>query len=389
MDFSQAVRLAIAGIKSNKMRSFLTMLGVIIGVSTVIILVSVGQGSAQQVTGQIESLGSNLISVNIRGRGDVKGLSYQDALKLGDRPAVSGIAPTLSGNVTVKYGTKEAETSLEGTNDQYAKVRNQKTGQGRFLLPVDIDYRQKVVLLGSEVSSKLFGFGNPLGQEVKINGVKFKVVGVLEKKGSSFGGSGDDKVVIPITTAMRLLANPQISSISLQVKSKEDVDLVVSQLESALLRKFKDEDNYRVFNQAEMLSTMNQVTGTLTMMLGGIAGVSLLVGGIGIMNIMLVSVTERTREIGIRKAIGAKRRDILRQFLVEAVVISSMGGILGILVGILGSKAIGALMNMTLVTSPQIMLLAFSFSVLVGVVFGLFPANKASRLKPIDALRFE
>lgn len=389
MHFAQAVRLAIAGIKANKMRSFLTMLGVIIGVSTVIILVSVGQGSAQQVTGQIESLGSNLISVNIRGRGEVSGLSYQDALKLGDKPAVSGVAPTLSGNVTVKYGTKEADTSLEGTNDQYAKVRNQKTGQGRFLLPVDIDYRQKVVLLGSEVSSKLFGFGNPIGQEVKINGVKFKVVGVLEKKGSSFGGSSDDKVVIPITTAMRLLANPQISSISLQVKSKEDVDQVVSQLESALLRKFKDEENYRVFNQAEMLSTMNQVTGTLTMMLGGIAGVSLLVGGIGIMNIMLVSVTERTREIGIRKAIGAKRRDILRQFLVEAVVISSMGGILGILVGISGSKAIGALMDMTLVTSPQIMLLAFSFSVLVGVIFGLFPANKASRLKPIDALRFE
>jgi putative ABC transport system permease protein len=389
MDFSQAVRLAIAGIKANKMRSFLTMLGVIIGVSTVIILVSVGQGSAKQVTGQIESLGSNLISVSIRGRGEVSGLSYQEALKLGDKPAVSGIAPTLSGSVTVKYGTKEADTTLEGTNDQYAQVRNQKTGQGRFLLPVDIDYRQKVVILGSEVSNKLFGFGSPIGQEVKINGVKFKVVGVLETKGSSMGGSSDDKVVIPITTAMRLLANPQISSISLQVKSKEDVDLAVSQLESALLRKFKDEENYRVFNQAEMLSTVNQVTGTLTMMLGGIAGVSLLVGGIGIMNIMLVSVTERTREIGIRKAIGAKRRDILRQFLVEAVVISSMGGILGILIGISGAKAIGALMKMTLVTSPQIMLLAVSFSVLVGVVFGIFPANKASRLKPIDALRFE
>ncbi|ADG83468.1 ABC transporter permease [Thermincola potens] len=389
MNFSQAVKLAIAGIRANKMRSFLTMLGVIIGVSAVIILVSVGQGSAKQVTGQIESLGSNLISVNIRGRGEVSGLSYQEALKLGDRPGVSGIAPTISSSVTVKYGTKKVDTSLEGTNEQYATVRNQKTSAGRFLLPVDVEYRQKVVLLGSEVSRELFGFGNPIGQEVKINGVKFKVVGLLEEKGSSMGGSNDDKVIIPITTAMRLLANPQISSVSLQAKSKEDVDIVVRQVEAALLRKFKDEDNYRVFNQAEMLSTVNQVTGTMTLMLGGIAGVSLLVGGIGIMNIMLVSVTERTREIGIRKAIGAKRRDILRQFLVEAVVVSSMGGILGIIVGMLGSKAIGTIMNMTMTVSPGVALLAFSFSVLVGIFFGLFPANKASRLKPIDALRFE
>jgi len=389
MEFAQAVRLAIAGIKANKLRSFLTMLGVIIGVSTVIILVSVGQGSAKQVTGQIESLGSNLISVSIRGRGEVNGLSYQEAMKLGERPGVSGIAPMVTGSVTVKAGTKKVDTSLEGTNDQYAKVRNQKTSAGRFLLPVDIDYRQKVALLGSEVASELFGFGNPLGQEVKINGVKFKVIGLLEKKGSSAGGSSDDKVVIPVTTAMRLTTNPQISSISLQAKTKQDVDLIVSQLESTLLRKFKDEENYRVFNQAEMLSTVNQVTNTLTMMLGGIAGVSLLVGGIGIMNIMLVSVTERTREIGIRKAIGAKRKDILRQFLVEAVVVSSMGGFLGVLIGMLGSQGIGKLMGISTVISPQIALLAFSFSVLVGVFFGLFPANKASRLKPIDALRFE
>lgn len=389
MNFKQAVKLAIAGIKGNKMRSFLTMLGVIIGVSTVIILVSVGEGSAKQVTGQIESLGSNLISVNIRGRGEINGINYQEALKLGDKPGVSGVAPTISVNVTVKSGTKKVDTSLEGTNDQYAQVRNQKTSSGRFLLPIDIAYRQKVVLLGSEVVKELYGFGNPVGQEVKINGVKFKVVGVLEEKGSSMGGSNDDKVVVPITTAMRLLANPQISSISIQAKTKQDVETIVRQLEASLLRKFKDEENYRVFNQAEMLSTVNQVTGTLTLMLGGIAGISLLVGGIGIMNIMLVSVTERTREIGIRKAIGAKRRDIMRQFLVEAVVVSSIGGIVGILVGILGSQALGKLMSITTTVSPQVALLAFSFSAMVGVFFGWFPANKASRLKPIDALRFE
>lgn len=389
MDFSQAIKLAFGGILGNKMRSFLTMLGVIIGVSTVIILVSVGQGSTQQVTSQIESMGSNLISVTIMGRGEVKGLTYQEAMKLGERPGVSGVAPSVSGSVTVKYGTKTADTSLEGANDQYATVRNHKTSTGRSILPVDVEYRQKVALLGTEVSKSLFGFGSPIGQFVKINGVNFKVVGLLEEKGSSSMGSSDDKVVIPITTAQRLLSDTQIRSISLQAKSKEDVDMVVSQLESTLLRKFKDEDNYRVFNQAEMLSTVSQVTGTLTMMLGGIAGVSLLVGGIGIMNIMLVSVTERTREIGIRKAIGAKRKDILRQFLVEAIVISSTGGIVGILLGYLGSKGVGSLMGMTTVVSTQVALLAFGFSMLVGVFFGLYPANKASRLKPIEALRFE
>ncbi len=389
MNFIQTIKLAINAIVANKMRSFLTMLGVIIGVSTVIILVSIGQGSTQSVTNRIESMGSNLISVSIMGRGQVNGLSYQDAMKFAEKPGVSGVAPVISGNVTVKYGTKKVDTSLEGTNEQYEQVRNQKASAGRFLMPVDLDYRQKVVLLGSEVSNELFGFSNPLGQDIKINGVKYKVIGLLEEKGSSAGGSSDDKVVIPITTAMRLLSNPVIRNISIQAKSKQDVNQVVSQLQALLLRKFKDENSYRVFNQAEMLSTVNEVTGTLTLMLGGIAGISLFVGGIGIMNIMLVSVTERTREIGIRKAIGAKRRDILRQFLVEATVVSGLGGIIGIALGFLGSGLIGKMMKITVAVSPQIALLAFSFSIIVGVFFGIYPANKASRLKPIEALRFE
>lgn len=389
MDFIQAVKLAIDGIKSNKMRSFLTMLGVIIGVSTVIILVSVAQGSSQQVTSQIESLGSNLISVNIMGRGKVTGVSYQDALKMGEKFGVSAIAPVVSDSVTVKNGTKKYDTTLEGVNEQYVQVRNQKCSSGRFILPVDIDTRQKVAVLGSDVSKELFGLSDPLGQYIKINGVRFKVVGLLESKGSSGMTSNDDKVVIPITTAMRLLSSPLVKSIYVQAKSKDDVDIVVSQLESALLKKFKDEDNYRVFNQAEMLSTVSKVSSSLTLMLGGIAGVSLLVGGIGIMNIMLVSVTERTREIGVRKAIGAKRKDILQQFMIEAVVISSLGGVSGIILGFLGSKAAGSLMGTATVVSTKVALLAFSFSVLVGIFFGLYPANKASRLRPIEALRFE
>jgi putative ABC transport system permease protein len=389
MNFAQAIKLAIKGVLANKMRSFLTMLGVIIGVAAVIILVSVGQGSTKQVTSQIEGMGSNLISIMIFGRGEVKGLTYQDALALGEKNGVSGIAPVVTGSVTIKYGSKTKDTTLEGSNEQYAQVRNQKISSGRAILPIDIDNRQKVVILGTEVIDKLFAFSDPIGQYVKINGVKFRVIGILEKKGSNSGASSDDKVIIPITTAMRILASPRISSIYLQAESKEDVNRVVSQVEAVLLRKFKDEDNYRVFNQAEMLSTINQVSGTLTMMLGGIAGISLLVGGIGIMNIMLVSVTERTKEIGIRKAIGAKKKDILAQFMVEAVVVSGMGGVLGIGIGFLGSIMLAKIMKITTVISPFIILIAFFFALIVGVFFGLYPANKAASLKPIEALRFE
>lgn len=389
MNFIQVMKLALGGIMANKMRSFLTMLGVIIGVSTVIILVSVSEGSAQQVTSQIEQMGSNLISVNVMGRGQVAGLTYEEVMELGKKQGVKAVTPIVSGNVTIKYGSKQVDTSVEGANELYAEVRNHKTSVGRTLLPVDLEYRQKVILLGTEVSRELFGFRSPVGEYVKINGIRFKIIGLLEEKGSSSIGSSDDKVVIPATTAMRFLANPRIQSIYLQADSKDSVQLVIRQLETTLLQKFKDEESYRVFNQAEMLTTVNQVTGTLTLMLGGIAGISLLVGGIGIMNIMLVSVTERTREIGVRKAIGAKRKDILRQFLVEAAVVSSLGGLLGILVGILGSKLLANIMGMTTVISSQIALLAFSFALLVGIFFGLYPANKASRLKPIDALRTE
>jgi len=388
LNLVQVIKLAMAGIRANKMRSFLTMLGVIIGVAAVIVLVSLGQGATQSVTDRIQSLGSNLISITIRGNNTRVSLTYEEVMAWKERPGVGGIAPVITGNVNVKYGNKKYDTSLEGTNDEYEQVRNTRVQQGRFILPIDLSLRQKVVLLGTEVASQLFGQMNPVGETVKINGVNFKVVGLLEEKGSSGFGSNDDKVVIPLTTAERLLDNSGIRSVSVQAATPADVDSVVAQLDNFLFRKTKNTDAYRVSNQVEMLSTVNQITGTLTMMLSGIAGISLIVGGIGIMNIMLVSVTERTREIGIRKAIGAKRKDILRQFLIEAVVVSGTGGIIGVLFGIAVSSGISSMMAINTAISIKVVAMAFGFAVLVGVVFGLYPANKAAKLNPIEALRF-
>lgn len=323
----QIIKLAIAGIKANKMRSFLTMLGVIIGVAAVIVLVSIGEGATKSVTDRIEGMGSNLISVTIRGNESSAALTYEEVQKWKERAGIRGLAPTINGSVSVKYGSNKYDTSLEGVNEEYEEVRNHKVQAGRFILPMDVSLRQKVVLLGTEVAAELFGGMNPVGETVKLNGTNFKVVGLLEEKGSESMGSNDDKVLIPLTTAERLLNSKGIRSVYVQAESPEMVDPVVTQIDNILFRKTNDAESYRVFNQAEMLSTVSEVTGTLTAMLGGIAAISLLVGGIGIMNIMLVSVTERTREIGIRKAIGAKRKDILRQFLIEALVVSSSGGL--------------------------------------------------------------
>ncbi|GAW31090.1 ABC transporter permease [Carboxydocella sp. JDF658] len=385
----QIIKLAWAGIKANKLRSFLTMLGVIIGVAAVIILVSIAQGTSQSVTGRIQGLGSNLVSVSLRSSETDDTLAYEEVLKWQERPGVKGVAPVLNGNVTVKYGNKKYDTSLEGVTPEYEEVRNFHTQRGRFLLDSDVSLRQRVALVGTEVAKELFGQTNPVGKTIKINGENFVVVGLLEAKGAASFGSNDDKVMIPLSTAERLLNTRGIRFVYVQATSPEDVDGVVAQLDNLLYRKLKNTDAYRVFSQAEMLSTVSQVTGMLTLMLGGIAGISLLVGGIGIMNIMLVTVTERTREIGIRKAIGARRRDILRQFLIEALVVSGAGGLFGIVLGVAGSKLLNQFFGVSAAISWQIIGIAFGFALLVGVIFGIYPANKAAKLNPIEALRYQ
>lgn len=388
MKFTQAIKMAFSSILSNKMRSFLTMLGVIIGVTAVITLISLGQGSTRRVTSQIESLGTNLIIINITG-GRNRSVTEEDLERIKNIPGVSEIAPVLSGGVTVKAGNKNTNSSLEATTPGYQQVRNTHVQLGRFLLQNDLDMRFRVAVVGVDVADELFGRRDIVGEKISINGVEFSIVGILEEKGSSIAGSDDNKVIIPLTTGQRLLRNTEVRTFYVSTQSPDVVNQVVGEIQRFLTRKFNDESSFRVFNQTQLLSTINEATVTLTMMLGGIAGISLLVGGIGIMNIMLVSVTERTREIGIRKAIGAKRRDILIQFLIESAVLSGLGSVLGIMLGFVGVGFLSRILNIPAAISADVVLLATGFSVAVGVIFGLYPASKAASLNPIDALRYE
>ncbi|WP_276357980.1 ABC transporter permease [Cohnella caldifontis] len=390
MNIAQGVKMALKSILGNKLRSLLTMLGIIIGVTAVIALVALGQGATKSVTEQVQSLGTNLLTVNILGRGSTSTLTEKEATDLGSIEGVQYLAPATNSNATVKAGTESVSVGIVGSNSDYLNVREYELASGRFLSQIDLDFYQKIAVLGSETATDLFPLGNPIGQYVQINGSRYKVVGVLASKGSSTTGSNDEVVMIPLTSAERLFKSKGVRTIYVQVAEKDQIDAVVASLESALSKKFRGNTNsYRVFNQSDILSTLDSVTGTLSVALGGIAGISLLVGGIGIMNIMLVSVTERTREIGIRKAIGARRKDILIQFLIESMVLSGLGGVLGIGIGIGAARLASKMLKMQVVFSLDIVLIAFLFSVLIGVIFGMFPANKAAKLKPIDALRFE
>jgi putative ABC transport system permease protein len=380
--------MALRSIKNNKLRAILTMLGIIIGVSSVIVLVSMAQGSAKNVTSQINQLGTNLLTINSQGT-DVT-LTEDKISQLSKINGVKAVSPVVSGRVNVKKERTSSQITLTGTNAAYESVREAKVNQGRFITDLDVEYRQKVVVLGSDTASTFFGTDNPVGQYIQIEGTSFKIVGVLASKGSSLGQSGDDVVIVPLSTGERLVGSTTISQVYLQGKSEDQMDFVSNEVKMAMASLYPNKsDSYTVTNQQDLMDTMSSVSNTMTMMLGGIASISLLVGGIGIMNIMLVSVSERTKEIGIRKAIGARRHDVLLQFLIEAVVLSSLGGLIGILAGLGLGKILSSLMSMSVSYSTSVILLSFIFSLAVGVVFGVFPANKASKLNPIQALRFE
>ncbi|HEL9280745.1 TPA: ABC transporter permease [Listeria monocytogenes] len=402
MNVLQSMKMAWKQLKASKLRSFLTMLGIIIGVASVILLVSLGNGVTQEVDDQMGDLGSNLITVVNSSVNPNDKYTYDEVMKYQNIDGVKSVSPELSGQVNATFDYKSSSNKVIGTNDQYKAARSLEMKEGRFLLPIDTEYGQKVAVIGSTVASDLFGFGDPIGETIRLNGMPYKVVGVLKEKGASMMGSSDDQIFIPISSAQRLLKDTNVRTIYVETKSAEDVDFVVNTLESRLAIKFGEEKeqeknassaqmgpSYQVINQQEILNAFNTISTTLTTALGAIAAISLVVGGIGIMNIMLVSVSERTREIGIRKALGAKKRAILLQFLIESIVISVCGGVIGIIIGVSGALIFGSVAGISSGITAGTIIFSFVFSLCIGVIFGIAPANKASKLRPIDALRSE
>jgi putative ABC transport system permease protein len=405
MNLSESFVTALDSLMANKLRAMLTMLGVIIGVAAVIALMSIGNGVSSFVTSEIQSFGTNLIAVftdpdNSEG---YPTLSLSDVAALSDplnAPAVTEVTATVDGVQEVIRGSNSTRTSVIGATANYMRVNNMDEYQsGDGLTQSDIDTKARVVVLGSEAAADLFEDEFPVGQTVKINGVGYEVVAVLTESGSGFSNT-DSNIYMPITTAHSRLYGDRtrsgekaVTSVTVQAASEEQTDAAIEQITETLRRQhgiiYAADDDFTIFSQSDLLSTFDTVTATLTAFLGAVAGISLLVGGIGIMNIMLVSVTERTREIGIRKAIGALRRDILTQFLLESMTLSLLGGLIGIALGWLISTAAGRALDILTVVTLSNVLLATGFASAVGIIFGLYPAWRASNLRPIDALRYE
>ena len=403
--YKEGFLMAWASLVANKMRSLLTMLGIIIGVAAVIALVSIGYGVRSQIQDSISSLGSNLLMVYPgapRTPGVRPTADSQKTLKLEDYTTISHLqdidmaSPVSAGSsYVVIYTNKNWTTSVNGVNSDFQYINNWTVKSGRFITASQVERRERVAVIGATVATNLFGTEDPVGKDIRIKNNPYKVIGVLESKGSgSFGNDQDDVIYIPYTTGMeRLQGVDYLRMIYIKAKDGVDLDRLQTDVENILrVRhhiKNPELDDFNVRNMATIMATVEETTATMTLFLGAVAAISLVVGGIGIMNIMLVSVTERTREIGVRKALGATYRVIVMQFLIEAVVISLVGGAIGILVGIGASKLIGALTSMKTVISMGPILLSFGFSMAIGLVFGLYPARKAAKLNPIDALHYE
>ena len=390
MKILQCLKMAINAILANKMRAFLTMLGIIIGVLSVTVLVAIGQGSTSDITSRITSLGTNLNTVRNNARRIVQ-LDLDDIQALRGVGGVNQVAPVISSSLTCKAGINTYDTTVYGTTEGYDTIRNYTLSTGRFVTASDVENRNSICVIGVEVADELFAQRDVIGESIRIDGRAYTIVGLFTEMGDSEGTSLDSMVFIPFTIAQRTFRNTTISTFYASADSDSDADIerAVATLESFMFDKTQNEDYYTVTSQSQLLETMSEVANSLSLMLAGIAGISLLVGGIGIMNIMLVSVSERTREIGIRKAIGAQKLDIMLQFLIEAVSISLMGGLIGLGLGYFVVNVIAPMINVTMVMSSGVALLSVIFSVLVGVIFGSYPANMAASLLPIEALRYE
>ncbi len=383
--FFNTLKLAVRSTLANKMRSFLTMLGIIIGVVSVVMLMSIAESTTSSITDAISSMGSDLLTVMVTDD-DVK-LKSDDYMELTQYDAIKGVAPYLTVNGTARSGSEYVSASGIGVTVEYQEIADLALQAGRGIQPTDLEWRTNVAVIGTEIAEELFESYDVIGKTFQMSNRTFTVVGLLEESGTDFTGSLDARVLIPLTTAQRISDSASVSTCYVQAASSNDVALAQSMTEAFLYAKTGDEDAYSVLNMSALLDTLDSVMSKVTLMLGGIAAISLLVGGIGIMNIMLVSVAERTREIGIRKAIGARRADIMSQFLIEACTLSILGGLIGLGVSALGLRAFGLIANLNVRLEWSAAVGALLFCVLIGVIFGSYPASKASRMTPIDALQ--
>ena len=405
MLFSESVRIALTALLSNKLRSILTMLGIIIGVGAVIAMISIGMGVRQNVTNSIASLGSNMLIVTpgSTNSGGVRGAAgSNEKLKLEDSDAIKAkiknidyVSPTVNSSYQIVNGNQNWTSTVYGVTPEYMSIRSLAVSSGSFITQNDLSSRNRVAVIGTTVATNLFGTTNPVGKTIRVNNSPYRVIGILESKGqSSMGQDQDDVVIVPLTTAQeRLLGITYIRNINIQVSDANKMDEVQSQVETLLRQRHQiignKDDDFTVRNLTSLMQTMTNTTTMLTIFLGSIAAISLVVGGIGIMNIMMVSVTERTREIGIRKALGATFKDIMLQFLIESVVIGVIGGLLGVAFGCGAAMAIAKFGNFQTLITLEPILISFGFSVGIGLFFGIYPARKAAKLDPIEALRYE
>ena len=388
MNLALTIRLAVKNILGSRLRSGLTILGLVIGIASVIILVGIGNGAANSVKDQVSSLGTDIITVSITDSDNA--LSYDQLNNMTGLSSVSEVSPYVTISATLsKGGATSEQASIVGAKEAYTSMMGYNLKYGRKMSKIDVDNCSKVAIIGSDISEEFWGSSDPCGDSIKIDGDNYTVIGVIESVGSSLGNNVDETLILPISTARYLGADTSVTEIYVRADGEENADYAANAIEQYLSTNCGiGEDYYSVSTQEMMLETMEDINNTLSLLLGGIAAISLLVGGIGVMNVMLVSVTERTREIGIRKSLGARRKDILYQFLIESMVLSILGGIIGIVVGFIDGE-IAVMLGASFAPGIGMIILSFGVSVAVGLVFGIFPSYRAACLRPVEALRYE
>ena len=395
MRFAEAWRVAVTALRANQLRSLLTMLGVVIGVAAVVVLVAIGSGAKQEVEEQVNGLGANLIIV-VPGRLELGAAPTRSRLELSDADRIGRavgqpgqVAVTLSSGENVRFGSRSAFATVNGTNPAVPEVFVRPVARGQYLTQSDVDTRRRVAVVGSSLAQELFDGADPLGRSLSVAGVRFRVIGVFASVGSTLGADRDNEVHIPVTAAQRLLGADRVDAFALKAPSTEQIEQVQQAALAVLADRYPDEE-FSAVTQEQILGTVGRILGLLTTVLAAIAGISLLVGGVGVSNIMLVSVRERTREIGLRKAVGARTRDITLQFLIEAVLLTTIGGVIGIALGVGGALGLSAAFDqLPAVIAWWSPALAFTVSAAVGIFFGVVPARRAGRLDPVVALRTE